>query len=75
MSNRERYKAPPNSLSRAQVFPAEINYEIHDEELLAVLESFEICRKYLHCRLLPVLVYTDHQIIEYFMPIKVHNRL
>jgi hypothetical protein len=46
--------------------PAEINYEIYDKELLAVVDSFKIWWKYLEGTLLVVPVYTDHQNIEYF---------
>jgi hypothetical protein len=44
---------------------AEINNEIHDKELLAVVDSFKTWRKYLDGALLPVRVYTDHQNLEY----------
>jgi hypothetical protein len=54
--------------------PAEINYEIHDKELLAVADSFKIWQKYLEGARLPVLVYTDHQNLEYFTTTKVLNR-
>jgi hypothetical protein len=53
--------------------PAEINYEIHDKELLAVVDSFKIWRRYLEGALLTVLVYTDHQNLEYFTTTKVLN--
>jgi hypothetical protein len=54
--------------------PAEINYEIDDKELLAVVDSFKIWRKYLEGALLTVLVYSDHQNLEYFTTTKVLNR-
>jgi hypothetical protein len=54
--------------------PAEINYEIHHKKLLAVVDSFKIWRKYLEGVLLWVLVYTDHQNLEYFTTTKVLNR-
>jgi hypothetical protein len=53
---------------------AEINNEIHDKELLAVVDSFKTWRKYLDGALLPVRVYTDHQNLEYFTTRKVLNR-
>ena len=43
------------------------NYEIHDKELLAILESF---REWKHSLLgadEPVTVYTDHQNLQYFL--------
>jgi hypothetical protein len=54
--------------------PAEINYEIYDIELLAVLDSFKMWRNYLEGTLLPVLVYTDYQNLENFTTTKVLNR-
>jgi hypothetical protein len=54
--------------------PAEINTEIHDKELLAVMYSSKIWRQYLEGALSPVLVYTDHQNLEYFTTTKVLNR-
>jgi hypothetical protein len=50
---------------------AEINYEIHDKELLAVVDSFKIWRRYLEGTLLTVLVYNDDQNLEYFTTTKV----
>jgi len=52
---------------------AERNYEIHDKELLAILEAF---REWKHCLLgadEPVTVYTDHQHLQYFLTTKVWN--
>jgi hypothetical protein len=54
--------------------PAEIYYEIHDKELLAVVDSFKVWGKYLEGALLMVLVYTDYQNLEYFTTSKVINR-
>jgi hypothetical protein len=54
--------------------PVEINYEIHDKELLAIVDSFKIWRRYLEGALETVLVYTDHQNLEYFMTTKILNR-
>ena len=46
---------------------AELNYEIHDKELLAIIEAFREWRVYL------VKVYTDHKNLLYFTTIKVLN--
>jgi hypothetical protein len=54
--------------------PPEINYKIHDKELLAIMDSIKIWRRYLEGALLTVLVYTDHQNLEYFTMTKVLNR-
>jgi hypothetical protein len=53
---------------------AEINYEIHDKELLAIVDSFQEWRHFLEGAQHPVTVYTDHKNLEYFMSAKVLNR-
>jgi hypothetical protein len=55
--------------------PAEINYEVYDKELFAVVHSFKLSQIYLVGTLLPVLVYTDHQYLESFTTTKVLNKL
>jgi hypothetical protein len=54
--------------------PAEINYEIHDKELLAVVDSFKHWRRYLEGAIHQVQVFSDHQNLEYFTTTKVLNR-
>ena len=53
---------------------AEINYEIHDKELLAIVDSFQEWRHFLERAQHPVTVYIDHKNLEYFMSAKVLNR-
>jgi hypothetical protein len=67
-------KLYPIGYQLRKFFPAEINYEIYDQELLGVVDSFKIWRKYLEGGLLPVLVYTDYQNLEYFTTTNVFNR-
>jgi len=43
------------------------NYEIHDKELLAILEAFRKWKHYLLGADDPVTVYTDHQNLQYFL--------
>ena len=52
---------------------AERNYEIHDKELLAILDAFKEWKHYLLGADEPVTVYTDHQNLQYFLTIKVWN--
>jgi hypothetical protein len=59
-------KLHPIASHSDKFLPTEINYEIHGKELLAGVDSFKIWRKYFTGTLLPVLVYTDHQNLEYF---------
>lgn len=53
---------------------AEINYEIHDKELLAIVDSFQEWRHLLEGAAHPVVVYTDHKNLEYFTSARVLNR-
>jgi len=53
---------------------AEINYEIHGKELLAIINSFQEWRHFLKGAQHPVTIYTDHKKLEYFMYAKVLNR-
>jgi len=52
---------------------AKRNYEIHDKELLAILEAFREWNHYLLGADEPVTVYTDHQNLQYFLTTKVWN--
>ena len=54
--------------------PAEINYEIHDKELLAIVDWFKHWRRYLEGAAHQVQVFSDHQNLEYFTTTKVLNR-
>ncbi|PQM43474.1 hypothetical protein VC83_09660 [Pseudogymnoascus destructans] len=47
--------------------PAELNYEVHDQELLAIVRSFEQWRHYLEGSQHPIEVLTDHNNLKYFM--------
>jgi len=52
----------------------EINYEIHDKELLAIMESFKEWKRYLWGEEEPVMVYTNHQNLQSFLTTKVGNQ-
>jgi len=54
--------------------PAEINYEIHDKELLAVVDAFKHWRRYCEGAAHQIQVFSDHQNLEYFTTTKVLNR-
>jgi len=53
---------------------AERNYEIHDKELLAIMEAFKEWKRYLWGEEEPVTVYTDHQNLQSFLTKKVWNQ-
>ena len=47
--------------------PAEVNYEIHDKELLGIIRSLEEWRPELMSTARPFTILTDHKNLEYFM--------
>ena len=53
---------------------AELNYEIHDKKLLAIVDSFKQWRVYLKKSKHQIQVYTDHKNLLYFTITKVLNR-
>ena len=53
--------------------PAELNYEIYDKEMLAIVEAFKHWRAYLEGAS-QISVFTDHKNLEYFTSSKVLNR-
>ena len=50
--------------------PPELNYDVHDKELLAIFEAFKIWRHYLKGSPTPIDVVTDHKNLEYFSTTK-----
>ena len=53
---------------------AELNYDTHDKELLAIYEAFKTWRHYLEGSRTPVDVVTDHKNLEYFATTKLLTR-
>ena len=53
---------------------AELNYDTHDKELLAIFKAFKIWRHYLEGLAYPIDVVTDHKNLEYFSTTKVLTR-
>jgi len=64
----------PVAFHSRKLNPAERNYEIHDKELLSILEAFEEWNHYLVGADRPVTVYTDHQNLQNFLTTKVWNQ-
>src|SRR3979490_450104 len=52
----------------------ELNYDVHDKELLAIFEAFKCWRHYLEGSAEPIDVVTDHKNLEYFCTTKVVTR-
>ena len=53
---------------------AELNYDTHDKELLAIFEAFKSWRHYLEGSGTPIDVVTDHKNLEYFATTKLLTR-
>lgn len=53
---------------------AELNYDTHDKELMAIHEAFKTWRHYLEGSVLPIDVVTDHKNLEYFSTTKLLTR-
>jgi len=52
----------------------ELNYDVHDKELLAIFEAFKMWQHYLEGSALPIDVVMDHKNLEYFLTTKVLTR-
>src|SRR5467141_1223806 len=52
----------------------ELNYNVHDKELLAIFEAFKRWRHYLEGSALLIDVVTDHQNLQYFSTTKILTR-
>lgn len=66
-------KLHPLAFHSRKFSPAELNYDIHDKELLAVVEAFKRWRQYLEGDTV-TLVYSDHKNLEYFTSAKILTR-
>ncbi len=51
----------------------EINYDVHDREMLGVIESLKEFRPWLSGMVIPVSIVTDHKNLEYFMTLHLLN--
>jgi hypothetical protein len=64
----------PIAFHSRKFVPAEIHYKVYNKELLAVVDSFKDWLRDLDGALKTVMVYSDHQNLEYFTTTKVLNR-
>lgn len=67
-------KLHPVAFHSRKLTKPEMNYEIHDKELLAIVDSFFRWRRYLEGAEHRVEVFSDHQNLAYFTTAKVLNR-
>ena len=56
----------PIAFYSCKLLPAEMNYQIYDKELLAIIAAFKHWRHYLEFSSQPTEVLTDHKNLEYF---------
>ena len=54
--------------------PAEVNYNTHDKELLAIFKAFKHWRQYLEGSGTPINIVTNHTNLEYFTTTKILTR-
>ena len=64
----------PLAFYSRKLLPNEINYQVHDKELLAIVAAFEQYRHFLESNHHRVLVYSDHRNLQYFNSSRLLNR-
>jgi hypothetical protein len=74
LSQRHDNRLHPVAFLSKKLSPAELNYEIYDKEMLAIVRAFQEWRHYLQGAKNATTVYTDHKNLEYFTTTKVLNR-
>ncbi|THH21377.1 hypothetical protein EUX98_g8392 [Antrodiella citrinella] len=67
-------KIRPVAFRSRSLSPAELNYDVHDKELLAIYDAFSAWRHYLEGSPLTIDVVTDHKNLEYFATTKILTR-
>jgi transposase InsO family protein len=63
-------KLRPVAFWSRKMIPAELNYDVHDKELLAIVSAFQTWRAYLEGAKHTVTVRTDHHNLTYFTTTK-----
>jgi hypothetical protein len=74
LSQKYAGKLHPVAFHSRKMELAERNHDIHDKELLVVVEAFKHWQPYCHGARFPILVFTDHQNLRYFTTSKVLNQ-
>ena len=67
----EENKVHPVAFYSHTFTAVELNYDIHDKELLAIFEAFKIWQHYLKGPAYPIDVVMNHKNLEYFSTTKV----
>ncbi|PRP74592.1 retrotransposon nucleocapsid protein, partial [Planoprotostelium fungivorum] len=73
-SQRHKDNLHPVGFMSRKMQPAELNYDTHDKELLAIIESLKGWRHYTMETSTPFEIITDHNNLKYFMTSKSLNR-
>ncbi|CCE34872.1 uncharacterized protein CPUR_08811 [Claviceps purpurea 20.1] len=66
-------KIHPVAFHSRKLTPAEMNYEIHDKELLAIVDCFKKWRPHLEGAQHQIEVFSDHHNLEYFTKAELDN--
>ena len=74
ISKRRQRTTSPCGFSFIKFHGCRINYEIHNKELLTIVNSFQEWRHFPEGAVHPIIVYTDHKNLKYFMSACVLNR-
>ena len=72
--NLEDEKWHPIAFLSKSLSPVEQNYEIHDKEMLAIVQALEEWRHFLEGTEHQFEIWTDHKNLEYFMSAKKLNQ-
>jgi len=70
----DRGRLHPVAFHSRKFQPVEINYKIHDKELLAIVDTFKHWRRYCEGATNQVQMFSNHQNLEYFTTTKILNR-
>ena len=64
----------PCAFMSKSFIPAQINYDVHDKEMLAIVKAFQEWEHLLIGSPQSIIVYTDHANLQFFNTTKVLNR-
>ena len=62
----ENGKPRPIAFHSRKMVPAELNYDIHDKKMLAIVTAFKVWRVYLERAQHTITVKTDHKNLTFF---------
>jgi hypothetical protein len=74
MQPKKEKKFHPFAFYFRKMLPAELNYDIHDKEFLAIVAAFQKWRVYLERFKYQVKILTNYKNLTYFTTIKALNR-